>query len=94
MFLLSTVLRSDWLIALLIYILQTVLQAVMRNGAELGPITRAIAGGLPPFQIGSAAQATYPTPVELAGALLYGLALVVTAVLVLSFRPMGSGGRA
>lgn len=92
-FLLSTVLRSDWLIALLLFVLQTALQAAQRGGVELGIITRNLARALPPFHLGSITT-TYPSSLELTHALLYGLGLVVTAMVVLTHRPMGSGGRA
>lgn len=93
-FLLSTLLRSDWLIALLVFVLQSALQAALRGGANLGVITRGLAEGLPPFHLASATARSYPAPAELAHAGAYGLALVVIAVLVLGHRPMGSGGRA
>ena len=95
-FALSTVVRTDWLIAFLVSILQSVLYSLEQSGAPLSGFTRALTRGLPPFEIGSVGMGavSYPTPGELTHALLYGAGLVAIALLVLRFRPLGSGGRA
>jgi hypothetical protein len=93
-FLISTVLRSDWLLALLVFILETVLHQLQAGGARLGLVTRVLARGLPPFHLGSATDPSFPNSVQLLHALLYGAAMVLAALAILSFRPMGRGGRA
>lgn len=93
-FLLSTLLRADWLIGLLLFILQTVLTELTRQGAATGRTVQLLAQVLPPFQLGSPARPGMPAGLELAQALLYGGAMVVAAVAILTVRPMGSGGRA
>lgn len=93
-FLLSTVLRADWLIGLLLFILQTVLNEVTKGGTTGHWMTRFLAEVLPPFHLGSLARPGLPAGPELAHALLYGGAMVAAGVVILTARPMGSGGRA
>ena len=91
------VLRTDWLIALLLFILQSALYGLGQSGVSLGVFTRGLTVILPPFQaafLGGGGLPTYPAAGELAHALLYGAGLVAGAVAVLVYRPLGSGGRA
>ena len=94
--LLSTVLRADWMIAFLVSVLQSVLHGLDKAGAPLSAFSRLLLRALPPFQLGAAeAGATgYPGGGELTHGLLYGAALLALAVVVLTLRPLGSGGRA
>jgi hypothetical protein len=94
-FVISTLLRSDWLIALLVFVLQSALHSLGANGVEVGPMTRGIERALPPFHLGAIGRTVeYPLPVDFAHALLYGAALVAIAVAIVVYRPLGSGGRA
>jgi hypothetical protein len=96
-FLLSTLLRADWLIAFLVSILETVLHGLETNGVALGALTRALARVLPPFHVaaqGIRVAPTYPSSADLTHAVLYGIGLVALAVTLLMYRPLGSGGRA
>lgn len=95
-FALSTLLRADWMIALLLSILQGVLYTLERSDAPLSGFTRMLVHALPPFQAGSVGLGAlaYPSGSELTHAVLYGAGLVAIALVVLAFRPLGSGGRA
>jgi ABC-type transport system involved in multi-copper enzyme maturation permease subunit len=94
-FALSTLLRSDWLVALLLMFLQSLLHTLVASGAELTGFTRAVERALPPFHLAkvTGTVATWPTSAELTHALLYGGGLVVLALVVVTYRPLGSGGR-
>ncbi|NOT07770.1 MAG: hypothetical protein HOP28_06150 [Gemmatimonadales bacterium] len=94
-FMLSTLLRRDWLFALLIFIVQTLIQSLSASGLGVGPTVRAIVRALPPFhlvEIGPGVP-TYPGSAALFHVLVYGAVLVGIAVTVLAYRPLGTGGR-
>ena len=92
-FLLSTVTRRDWAGAGLLYVLQSVLHMLHTQVKPLGGLGRVVHDLLPPFHVASLTRPE-PTTGELWHALLYGLALVLAAMAVLRWRPLGSGGRA
>lgn len=93
----STVTARDWLLAFLIYFLQARLQNVKDlfalTGNELPWSVKTLHAILPPFHLAAPGK-DLPTGTDLIHVLAYGIALVVTALLVLSWRPLGSGGRA
>lgn len=95
-FALSTVFRRDWPIALLILVLQSALHAITSSAESLGLVTRAALAILPPFNRAQTdPRTTLATPYfgDLYDALVYGVLLVSIAIVVLSRRPLGSGGR-
>ena len=92
-FLFSTVTRRDWAAAGLIYVLQSVLHMLHTQVRSLGGFGRAVHDILPPFHV-AALTRPEPTAGELWHALLYGFALVIAALALLRWRPLGSGGRA
>ncbi len=95
-FALSTLVRWDWPIALLLVILQAVLHAMDVGGEELGAVTRWLARALPPFHVPTVTRvthSTYPPAGDLLHAAVYGATLVGIGLAVLWRRPMGSGGR-
>jgi hypothetical protein len=91
-FFLSTVVRADWLLGLLILILQATLHAVRRGGVDLPTIWDSVLKILPPFNL-AAITSPVPTGAALAHVVLYGAGFVTAGVLVLHLRPLGSGGR-
>ncbi len=92
----STLLRADWMFAFLFSVLESVLWGLERNGAPLSAFSKLLVRVLPPFHtgLGGFGAMAYPTGAELTHALLYGTGLLAIALAVLTFRPMGSGGRA
>lgn len=95
-FALSTVLRRDWAIALLILVLQSALHGITAGNDEASPFTRGLLAVLPPFdraQIDPRMNLSVPYLGDLYDALVYGALLVAVAIVVLSRRPLGSGGR-
>ena len=91
-FLLSTLIRRDWAIAALFYILETVLHAVQSQGGRVGWLARAIYTALPPYHVASVDAS--PTPGDVWGAVAYGVAIVLAGLAVLRWKALGSGGRA
>ncbi|HZM26620.1 MAG TPA: hypothetical protein VFB89_04650 [Gemmatimonadales bacterium] len=91
-FLLSTITRRDWLVAIVLIAWQAALGAAHSAGLAHGPLTEALIAILPPFQrIGLRG----PTP-EFAGlvhALGYGALLLGAALAVLQWRPLARGAR-
>lgn len=94
-FALSTMLRRDWIIAILIMILQNVLHSMDAARTGLSAVARGILFLLPPLHAAGSGPgiAGYPGRGDLLHALAYGAGLVVAAVLILTRRPLGSGGR-
>lgn len=92
-FFFSTLTRRDWAAAGLLLLLQAMLHGVQEAGADIGAIARTLHAVLPPFHLASLSR-----PLGDAGAIThavsYGLAMVVAALAVLRWRPLGSGGRA
>lgn len=93
----STVTARDWLLAFMIYFLQARLQNVKDlfevTGNELPWTVDKLHAILPPFHLAAPGK-DLPTGTDLIHALAYGVALVTVALLVLAWRPLGSGGRA
>lgn len=88
----TTLVRLDWLVAVLILLVQTVLFKMQQAGLDLGPGGRLIYHALPPFHLVSFG-APVASGASLAYVLLYGAGLVIAAVVVLQVRPLGAGGR-
>jgi hypothetical protein len=90
-FLVSTATRSDWLIALLIYLVSSILNGLEHGGVKLPAVWHFVAKVLPPFQLTNVQSS--PTGAALAHMLLYGAGLFLVALAVLRWRPLGVGGR-
>lgn len=96
----STVVRADWAVAFVLSAVQTILHGLEVSGVALSSFTRLVAHVLPPFHVGSLTTTfsmttvpEYPTGAETLHALLYGAGILLAAMLVLRYRPLGSGGR-
>lgn len=93
----STFTARDWLLAFLVYFLQARLHDVKELFAMMGnDLPRSVEllhAVLPPFHLASPGV-DLPSGSELIHVLCYGAALVIGALLVLAWRPLGSGGRA
>lgn len=96
-FLASTVTPRDWLVAFLVYFLQARLHDVVgileRAEQDIPRLMVMLHTILPPFHLVNRGDGL-PTGLDLLHVVAYGLGLVVAALLVLTFRPLGSGGRA
>ncbi len=92
-FLLSTLMRRDWIVALLIYILETALHQVASAGVRFTGFWRALIAVLPPFHL-VIVPTGLPSGRPLLHLVAYGVAMVALALVVLHRRPLGSGGRA
>lgn len=88
----TTLVRLDWLVAVLLLLVQTVLFKLQQSGLDPGPTARLIYRALPPFHLVSL-DAPLASGASLVHVLLYGGGLVIGAVLILSIRPLGAGGR-
>jgi hypothetical protein len=88
----TTLVRLDWLVAVLILLVQTVMSKLQQEGLEPGPVSRLVYHVLPPFHL-ITLGGPVPTGGALVHVLLYGAGLVIGAVVVLIFRPLGAGGR-
>ncbi|MEP7324771.1 MAG: hypothetical protein ABI836_02385 [Gemmatimonadota bacterium] len=95
-FLVSTTWRADWLIALLVLVLQSILAGFSAAPAamqmHLSPFWDFIFRILPPFHLVSVNAQPLTGP-HLAHVLLYGAGLVLAALALLRWRPLGAGGR-
>jgi hypothetical protein len=93
----STVTSRDWLVAFLVYFLQArlhdVTEILERAGQRVPRLVEFLDTVLPPFHLVNRGDGL-PSGGELVHVLAYGAALVVAALLVLTYRPLGSGGRA
>lgn len=93
----STLTSRDWLVAFLLYFLQARLhdaeQIFTTLNREVPAAMALVLKVLPPFDLVSA-RAPLPTGTDLVHVLGYGLGMVLVALLLLRFRPLGSGGRA
>lgn len=92
----SSVVRADWAIAFVLSAVQSILHGLEVAGIALSGFTRVVAHLLPPFHVGSFSMMQapgYPTGSDLLHALLYGSGILLVTMLVLRFRPLGSGGR-
>lgn len=93
---LSTVVRADWAVAFVLSAVQGILRGLAVAGIPLSGFTRTVLHMLPPFHVGSFAMTQapgYPAGSELLYALLYGAGILLVTMVVLLFRPLGSGGR-
>jgi hypothetical protein len=93
----STVVRADWAIAFVLSAVEAILHGLQSTGIGLSALTRFVAAILPPFHVGSfgfAGAPSYPAGSEVLHALLYGAGILLVTGLVLTYRPLGSGGRA
>lgn len=91
-FFLSTFLRYDWLFGLLVLIVQSVLYSLHRNGIDLPAVWDFVLTILPPIYLASL-NSPFPSGSALTHVLLYGIGLVVAALILLRLRPLGAGGR-
>ena len=91
-FFLSTLTRLDWTHAIVLYFLDFILYHLRQEGAKLSAILNFVADIIPPFHLTDPLKAL-PAGVDLFHCLAYGLALVLAALAVLRWRPMGVGGR-
>jgi hypothetical protein len=91
-FFFSAFTRGDWLLGLLVLIVQFTLTAMLRGGVDLPPSWDFVQKILPPLQL-SAVDRPLPSGSALAHVLLYGIGLVVAGLLLLRLRPLGAGGR-
>jgi hypothetical protein len=93
----STFTSRDWLVAFLLYFMQARLHDAERlftaMSRDVPPAMALTLKLLPPFDLVSA-RGPVPTGGDLVHVLGYGLAMVLAALLLLHFRPLGSGGRA
>ena len=89
---LSTLIRRDWIVAAVLYVLEKILHTVHTQGGGLRGLTRAIYAALPPFHAASFERP--PAEGEIWAAVIYGVVLVLAGLAVLRWRALGSGGRA
>lgn len=91
-FLLSTMIRRDWAIGALLYILETILHSLQEHGGQIGRIGRAIYTVLPPYHAGTLDASV--TTGGIWSAVAYGVAIVLAALAIIRWGALGSGGRA
>jgi hypothetical protein len=91
-FLLSTLTRRDWLLALGILGCQAAMAFARSLGGAHGPVATVIYAVLPPFQL-LRLDRPAPTGLELVYALGYGTALLLAALALLEWRPLARGAR-
>lgn len=92
-FLLSVFSRRDWLIVFVVGSVQQAFESVVHMGVPVNPALKAVWQALPPFHLlkpGGPMLEGMP----LLHVVSYGLAMTVTALVLLRVRPLGSGGRA
>jgi len=93
-FLISTVLRSDWLLGLMIFMLHGALSAFRSSPSfHLPAFWEFVYRIFPPFHLVDVSAPPLTGP-QLTHVLLYGAGLVLAALAVLRWRPLGAGGRA
>lgn len=91
-FLISTVSRFDWAIAFVILVVQSVLHQLKQSGSLDSGVFRSLYTVLPPFHLINPGNPP-PSGSSLWHVLIYGAALVLAALAVLGWRPIGEGGR-
>lgn len=91
-FLLSTVTRRDWLIAVLILAAYASLGLARALGAAGSGAAAVLYAVLPPLRLVDVSDPV-PTGGNLLHVLLYGAGLVVAALVVIRFRPLARGAR-
>ncbi|HRP07914.1 MAG TPA: hypothetical protein PLL69_05440 [Gemmatimonadales bacterium] len=92
-FLASTVLRWVSLLVFLVSFAQGGLHGIRTFGAELPGTIDLVYRALPPFHLVNP-SGPLPAGTDLLHVVGYGAAMLILALLVLTFRPLGSGGRA
>jgi hypothetical protein len=91
-FLLSTITRRDWLLAIVLLVWQTALGFARTTGIADGPVATVLHAVLPPFQL-VGVRGSPPAGAELAYAAGYGTALLLAGLAVLEWRPLARGAR-
>ncbi len=93
----STITARDWLVVFLVYFFEMRLhdasEVLTRMGTDLPWAVHWALVVLPPFHLVAANQ-PLPTGADLVHVLGYGGGMVLAALLMLRYRPLGSGGRA
>ena len=91
-FLLSTMTRRDWLLAVVLVATQTALGVARGSGIADGPMATALHAILPPFQL-VGVRGPPPVGADLVHAAGYGAALLLGALALLQWRPLARGAR-
>jgi ABC-type transport system involved in multi-copper enzyme maturation permease subunit len=91
-FLLSTMTRRDWLLAIVLFATQTALGVARASGIADGPVATALHAILPPFQL-VGVRGPAPAGADLVHAAGYGAALLLGALALLQWRPLARGAR-
>jgi hypothetical protein len=91
-FLLSTVTRRDWLLAIVLIAWQAAVGVGRSSGIANGILARTLDAILPPFQLIGLRGPT-PEAADLAYATGYGALLLLAALAVLQWRPLARGAR-
>ncbi len=91
-FLLSTMTRRDWLVAVLVVAAHAGLGIARGFGAAVSGTADALYTVLPPFSL-VAVRGPVPAGGDLLHVLLYGIALVGAALVVIRLRPLARGAR-
>lgn len=91
-FFFSPLVRHDWLLGMVVLMMQGTLHALQRGGVDLPSFWDFVYRILPPIYQASLNE-PFPHGTLLTRILLYGTGLVVSALLLLRLRPLGAGGR-
>jgi hypothetical protein len=91
-FFFSSFMRYDWLIGLLVLIVQAVLNSLRQAGVDLPAIWDFVLTILPPIWLASL-NSPLPSGSALTHVVLYGAGLVIAGLVLLRLRPLGAGGR-
>jgi hypothetical protein len=91
-FLLSTLTRRDWLLALGVLGWQAAMAFARSLGGAQGPIATVIYAVLPPFHLLRLDRAA-PRGLDLLHAIGYGTAMLLAALALLHWRPLARGAR-
>lgn len=91
-FLLSTITRRDWLVAIVLIAWQAALGAARSAGFARGLLSQVLAAILPPFNL-IGLRGPGPEAADLAHATGYGALLLLGALAVLQWRPLARGAR-
>ena len=91
-FFFSPLVRHDWLLGMVVLMMQGTLHALQRGGVDLPSFWDFVYRILPPIYQASLNE-PFPHGALLTHIVLYGAGLVASALLLLRLRPLGSGGR-
>jgi hypothetical protein len=91
-FLLSTITRRDWLLAIVVVLWQAALEAARSAGIAHGPLAKLLIAILPPFQL-VGLRGPMPGWGGLLYAIGFGALLLGAALAVLQWRPLARGAR-